>query len=253
MSELVHRARASDALSSEAEAGRSSAPLHERTRWIYEHLPASFDRVLDVGCHDGSGLAAFVSRGRTGVGVDLDVPALRSDPGKHRLHLLAGSADALPFQEASFDCVVFSEVLEHVPAAVEIRCIDELRRVMVPGGTLLFTTPHRGTFWWLDPLLAKTHLRRIGALFRQERRQLKGHKHYRLEEIETLLEPRFETLVVERRACLLHPLAYWALALGARLGVPAAVNAVWQAFIDADYGHEYGRRAYNLCIVARAR
>jgi SAM-dependent methyltransferase len=186
--------------------------------------------------------------------VDLDLPALRSGAGRAaNVYLLAASADSLPFRDGSFDCVIFSEVLEHVPANVEEACVRELRRVIVAGGTLLFTTPHRGAFWWLDPLMAKTHARRIAARVRGRREPLKGHQHYRVEEVRRLLEPQFEVLLVERRACLLHPLAYWGHLVTARVGGSASLMKLWQAFIDADYLHEYGDAAYSVCMVARAR
>jgi SAM-dependent methyltransferase len=237
-----------------AQAAAPAAKLHERTRWVFDHLPPTTTAILDVGCHDGSGLQAFVRDAHLGVGIDLDMPALQRGAGAQaRVRLLGASADALPFRDGAFDCVVFSEVLEHVPAAVEAKCIDELRRVMTAGGTLLFTTPHRGTFWWLDPLMAKTHLRRLGSRLAGRRSVWKGHKHYLVAEIHELLDRHFEVLLVERRACLLHPLAYWGHLATARLGVAAPLTPFWQAAMDADYSHEYGAAAYNVCVVARAR
>jgi SAM-dependent methyltransferase len=236
------------------EARTTEPLLHERTRWVYEHLPVTINRVLDVGCHDGSGLAAFAQTARLGVGVDLDVPALQRGATSGRpVHLLAASADALPFHDRFFDCVIFSEVLEHVPAGVEEACISELSRVIAPGGTLLFTTPHRGSFWWLDPLMAKTHAHNLRARLRGHERTRKGHKHYRVDEIERLLKPHFEIMLVEHRALVLHPLAYWGHLISARLGQPGPVMRFWQALIDADYSRERGEAAYNLCVVARAR
>ena len=228
--------------------------LHERTRWVYEHLPTTLNRVLDVGCHDGSGLAAFAQAAHLGVGIDLDLLALqRGSESGRTVRLLAASADALPFHDRFYDCVIFSEVLEHVPTSVEEACIRELSRVIVPGGTLLFTTPHRGSFWWLDPLMAKTHVHNLKARLRGQRRTFKGHKHYRVDEIERLLKPHFEIMLVERRALVLHPLAYWGHLISARLGQTGPVMRFWQALIDTDYSRERGEAAYNLCVVARAR
>src|SRR5438309_3306522 len=151
--------------------------LHERSRWVFEHLPATIGRVLDVGCYDGAGLLEFARRAQLGVGVDLNVAALaRGAQDAERARLIAASADALPFAAEAFDCVIFSEVLEHVPASAEAECIRELRRVTTTGGTLVFTTPHRGTYWWMDPLMAKTHLRRLAARASGRKPGLKGHK-----------------------------------------------------------------------------
>lgn len=52
---------------------------------------------------------------------------------------LRGDATALPFADDSFDCVITSEVLEHI--AVDTAAIDELVRVLKPGGTFAATVP----------------------------------------------------------------------------------------------------------------
>ena len=50
-----------------------------------------------------------------------------------------GDALALPFADGEFDRVVAAEVLEHIPA--DIQAIDELVRVLRPGGTLAVSVP----------------------------------------------------------------------------------------------------------------
>jgi SAM-dependent methyltransferase len=52
---------------------------------------------------------------------------------------LQGDATALPFADASFDRVITSEVLEHIPA--DTAAISELVRVLKPGGTFAATVP----------------------------------------------------------------------------------------------------------------
>lgn len=232
----------------------TSLDLHERARWIFQHLPQNIDRLLDAGCHDGASASRFTACARFTVGADVDVPALVA--GSHRYvgpTLVAGSVASLPFADAVFDCVVFSEVLEHVPASAERQCIAELRRVMRPRGTLLLTTPHRGAFWWLDPLMGKTHVRRLFARLVAPLTELKGHKHYRVGELAALLTPYFDILTLERRGWLLYPLAYWGHLLPFGLGRLSPLVRLWQWMMDYDYSHEHGDAAYNLCIIARAR
>jgi SAM-dependent methyltransferase len=52
---------------------------------------------------------------------------------------LRGDATALPFADGSFDCVITSEVLEHID--VDTAAITELARVLKPGGTFAATVP----------------------------------------------------------------------------------------------------------------
>jgi SAM-dependent methyltransferase len=60
--------------------------------------------------------------------------------------VLRGDATKLPFDDNTFDCVVTSEVLEHIQDDVNV--ISELHRVLKPGGSLGVTVPS----WWPEKL-----------------------------------------------------------------------------------------------------
>jgi SAM-dependent methyltransferase len=66
-------------------------------------------------------------------------------------------ADALPFPAGTFDTVVLSEVLEHVPDPMAT--LLECRRVCVPGGTFLLSVP----LWPLSRAEWAFHRRRLGT------------------------------------------------------------------------------------------
>lgn len=53
--------------------------------------------------------------------------------------VIRGDATRLPFRDSSFDCIVTSEVLEHIHD--DVRALGELSRVLRPGGTLAATVP----------------------------------------------------------------------------------------------------------------
>jgi SAM-dependent methyltransferase len=53
--------------------------------------------------------------------------------------ILRGDATCLPFADNSFDCIVTSEVLEHIQN--DVAALGELARVLKPGGTLGATVP----------------------------------------------------------------------------------------------------------------
>jgi len=111
--------------------------------WLVHVMATSTSRrrVLNAGA--GEGLFSSLLLGLRGVHevMELDVsyassPRFVSDP---RQHSVAGSLTALPFADASFHLVLCSEVLEHIED--DESALDELRRVLVPGGWLLITVP----------------------------------------------------------------------------------------------------------------
>ncbi|MDJ1130599.1 class I SAM-dependent methyltransferase [Streptomyces iconiensis] len=108
--------------------------------------------VLDIGCGDGTAAATAsrtLSRHRL-VGVDWSQDALR----RASAHLTAVRGElaghGLPFATGSADAALFSEVIEHLvdPDAA----LDELHRVLRPGGHLLLSTPNLAA-WYNRALL----------------------------------------------------------------------------------------------------
>ncbi len=83
-------------------------------------------RILNLGC--GRRNAARGDRVRE-IGVDI-----RPHPAAHA----RGDAHRLPFADDSFDAVVSMEVLEHLHSPE--RVVDEVQRVLKPGGRLVLTT-----------------------------------------------------------------------------------------------------------------
>jgi ubiquinone/menaquinone biosynthesis C-methylase UbiE len=105
------------------------------------------DRVLDLGCGDGALTGALAeTAGASGsvVGVDVAEAALRRARARHPALTFALTPidGSLPFDDGSFNVVWASEVIEHV--ADTARWLSEVRRVLVPRGRLLVTTPSHG-------------------------------------------------------------------------------------------------------------
>jgi SAM-dependent methyltransferase len=102
------------------------------------------DRVLDLGCGDGVFSAVAADAGAAVMGVDVAQAALararrRAPQIEYRLAPFDGP---LPLDDNVVELVWASEVIEHV--ADTARWLSEVRRVLVPGGRLLLTTPSHG-------------------------------------------------------------------------------------------------------------
>jgi dolichol-phosphate mannosyltransferase len=113
-----------------------------RHRIILDFVERRDDAILDIGC--GSSRIVLDLPERT-VGLDIAAHKLRWLRPRHR-DLTRASGDALPFANASFDVVINSEVIEHVPDRPEF--FTEMDRVLRPGGTLIVGTPDYDRWLW---------------------------------------------------------------------------------------------------------
>jgi SAM-dependent methyltransferase len=106
-------------------------------------LVAGEGPVLDIGC----GSSRIISSLPPGsVAVDILQRKLRY-ARRFGKPLVRGSGFALPFAGESFPCVLCSQVIEHVPKASPI--LDELVRVLRPGGRLVLGTPDYANWQWV--------------------------------------------------------------------------------------------------------
>ncbi len=101
-------------------------------------------RVLDLGCGAGEFTALAAEAGASVVGIEVAQAALvRARTAHPGVDFRSTEIDGpLPLADNSFELVWASEVIEHV--ADTARWLSEVRRVLVPGGRLLITTPSHG-------------------------------------------------------------------------------------------------------------
>lgn len=121
-----------------------SAPDWELRRSFLLAAVREGDRALDLGCGEGDFTAELERAGARAIGVDVAEAALVRARSRHpeldfRLTAIEGP---LPFEDNRFELVWASEVIEHVPDTA--RWLSEVRRVLVPGGQLLLSTPSHG-------------------------------------------------------------------------------------------------------------
>jgi SAM-dependent methyltransferase len=122
-------------------------------RWLLRHLPATQGRVLDIGCGNGALLRQLRSAGRIAGGAGVDASermielARRHAAGDATLSFACVDGPVLPFPEAAFDCVT---------SLLSFRYLDwdplmnEIRRVLKPGGRILIVDMVTAPVGWRD-------------------------------------------------------------------------------------------------------
>lgn len=117
-----------------------------KRRLIELAAPNRDTRILDLACGTGDIAIAAASRGARVVGVDITarmIELAKIKAGRHEAgragdlarRFIVGDMLALPFAPSTFDVVTTGYGLRNVPDLT--RAIDEIRRVLVPGGQLL--------------------------------------------------------------------------------------------------------------------
>ena len=127
-------------------ADESSTTTNERKRSrqaIIHAVPKNTESILDIGCGSGWLAEYFLQKGKQIVSSDISIinPAKALAKFPHQNHAaIVCDAFNLPFKNNSFDCIVASEVIEHVfdPSLF----VTSLLKKIKPGGTLILVTPY---------------------------------------------------------------------------------------------------------------
>ena len=118
--------------------------IRRGTDVLAETVDVDGQDVLDVGCGDGSLVRWLRDQGARAIGADCGVEMLRraldADPD-HPDRYVDAPGQALPFDDDSFDVVVFSNSLHHIPSDDMVQALEEAGRVLRSGGTLYVAEP----------------------------------------------------------------------------------------------------------------
>jgi SAM-dependent methyltransferase len=104
-------------------------------------------RILDLGCGTGANLLLLSQYGDA-EGVDISDDALAFCRERGLQKVKSGSAEELPYEDASFDLVTALDVVEHLDD--DLAGLKEMRRVLKPGGRALIFVPTFMFLWGLQ-------------------------------------------------------------------------------------------------------
>jgi SAM-dependent methyltransferase len=137
-------------------------------------------RILDLGCGDGAAasLAAQRNPGHHLIGFDWSAGAL----GRARrlgLTVVRSGVDPIPVASGSVDVVIMSELIEHLVDTDS--ALDEVFRVLRPGGSLLLSTPNLAAWYnrglvllGVQPIFSEVSLR---GVYGRPGHVVAGHLH----------------------------------------------------------------------------
>jgi 2-polyprenyl-3-methyl-5-hydroxy-6-metoxy-1,4-benzoquinol methylase len=138
--------------------------------------------IVDIGCGDGlaTSVAARACPGHRFVGIDWSADAMQQARGRS-LDVLQATVDggSLPLASGCADVVIMSELIEHVIDTDLV--LEEARRVLRPGGSLLLSTPNLAAWYnrgllafGMQPVFSEVSLR---GVFGRPGSQVAGHLH----------------------------------------------------------------------------
>jgi ubiquinone/menaquinone biosynthesis C-methylase UbiE len=119
-------------------------------------MPVEELELLDTGCGTGNYLNAVKPLVGKCTGLEFNEGMLGQAMAKHgddpKVSLLEGSVLEIPFEDATFDAVIMTQVLHHLTPDTHGQALSEIVRVLKPGGTFWISTqtPHQHMegFWW---------------------------------------------------------------------------------------------------------
>jgi len=103
--------------------------------------------IVDIGTGGGEQIRELMKKGLSPIGLDIAIRNLQTisetlpRENKDSFHLICGDAYALPFKDASLDCLIFSEVFEHLGRPGD--ALQEAARVLKPDGKLIISVPYK--------------------------------------------------------------------------------------------------------------
>jgi SAM-dependent methyltransferase len=140
--------------------------------------------VLDAGCGGGATMDSVRCYGRVR-GLEISKAALQHNREQGR-EVILGSVEQIPFTGDSFDLALALDVIAHVQD--DLKALEELFRILRPGGSLLVTVPALRMLWSAHDA-ANGHYRRYALGELRQRIEAAGFEIVEATYFNTLLFP----------------------------------------------------------------
>ena len=136
-----------DALEFDYFEERKGATEHDERRlreYIISTIPKNVKLILDVGCGSAWVAKYFIPKGKRVISLDISATnpkqAIKNTQSKNHFGL-TGDVFRLPIKNNFVDCIIASEIIEHVVKPDKF--IKEIFKLLRPGGKLIITTPYK--------------------------------------------------------------------------------------------------------------
>jgi 2-polyprenyl-3-methyl-5-hydroxy-6-metoxy-1,4-benzoquinol methylase len=133
--------------------------------------------ALEIGCSAGYATIWYAKTFREVIAIDIDSPAVlhaKKNNNAPNLFYVAMSGEQVALPNNKFDVIFCMHVYEHVPNAT--RLMEEIWRLLKPGGTCLFTAGNR--LAWMEPHYRLPLLSVIPKFLAHQYLQLLGRGRY---------------------------------------------------------------------------
>lgn len=120
--------------------------IHQRSMFAYEHAKSLIvgKDALDLGCGLAYGTSLMAENAKTLIGLDYDSEVVQHNSAKYasisQLSFKAAPVPPIPFPDNTFDFVTSFQFIEHLHERLKL--IQEIKRVLKPGGMMMLTTPN---------------------------------------------------------------------------------------------------------------
>lgn len=188
-----------------------------KAKFLIDHAPDS-GSVVEIGCGSGKMLRTLAAHRPQLVLSGCDLRAPTPPPTDFAFAAVSGDSAALPYEDASFDVVAVMDVLEHVPSPADT--LDEIRRILKPGGRLIAFVPVEGEALGAHRLYRSV----LGSdLYARTKEHVQAFSHA---ELNAMIEDR---LTISHREYVYHALGQSMDAtLFALTSLPAIGRLFWQ-------------------------